>query len=43
MNYEMYSPLGTVFINSNSIVLADFAATYQISADSLPGVFIPIG
>jgi len=41
MNYEMYSPLGTVFINTNSIVLDNFAATYEISADSLPGVFLP--
>ena len=37
-SYDYYSPLGTVLINTNSIVLADFSATYQLSAFSLPGV-----
>lgn len=40
---DRYSPLGTVLINSNSIVLADFAATYQLNSNSLPGVQIPSG
>ena len=41
--YDLYSPLGTVFVNSNSVVLKDFAATYQLSEFGLPGVTIPIG